>query len=681
MYFKILFVLFVCSQQCIFGSIIGSNFSVSRQNQAAFPAADSDNQMLGFAHFENGFYYEDYLTSCTFDSLFHVSDCANLNGGVWYLQQDVILDSQANLFNPGKISGNFHSMEFVATDSVVTIPSACQPFSFKKLSSVSLGFRPIAADWSFDSSYVGVGNFLTSGQEIRIYHFNGTSLSSTPTVGLEVGKRTISLRWHPTDRFFVVGFFSGAGNDVQVYKHNVSNGTIEAIDGAELSGHVYAVAWHPSGNYLVAGSTNSTKKVAVYAFDKNAGTLTEIDSINLSSNRYPLYSALSFSPDGKYLAVGTIRSGNRAFEVLKFDGSSLTSDVAVDLGNHCYTVDWHPTSSLISVGIAGSSQTHKIYEHNRDTSTLTEKISARTNENRLVFTTHWHKNGKYFMYGNFNGSSSQSKIFLYNSNDCTVKKLTEKNVGNTLTDNRWAPDRKHLSSAAYSTQNLDVFVLDDGIVEFENLALILNSPVELGTDWKFSGESILNLQGSTINLGDYSLQVAPHSCLEIDCAKIVGLKQSNLSCLYEDSSIKLKNCTLIIESDFTFSTGSLIFQDDVTISGSVSLNYTTGQESIINAHTRVLFDGGITFNYFPHVASKTLISLTDKTSFLCFDGSSLVSSRTGLLLTNGNLIFSNFITLSNQAQSFAEGFEFDSTLNVICEADSFVDMHGYVRLD
>ena len=49
-----IFLIFIFFSKNLFPVVIGSDSAVSRQTQATFPAADSDNEMNGFAVFENG---------------------------------------------------------------------------------------------------------------------------------------------------------------------------------------------------------------------------------------------------------------------------------------------------------------------------------------------------------------------------------------------------------------------------------------------------------------------------------------------------------------------------------------------------------------------------------------------------------------------------------------------------
>lgn len=84
----------------------GSETSLSVEQNVVFPSADTDNTMLGFGWFKNGFSFEDSLTTCTFNSVFPVSGIINLNGGILHLIQDLVFRNDTTLAGLGTIMGN-----------------------------------------------------------------------------------------------------------------------------------------------------------------------------------------------------------------------------------------------------------------------------------------------------------------------------------------------------------------------------------------------------------------------------------------------------------------------------------------------------------------------------------------------------------------------------------------------
>jgi hypothetical protein len=85
---------------CLFFGVIrvdaaqkGSETVVSVEPVFTFSAADSDNTMLAFGYFKNGFTLEDNTTTCTFESIFPVGGDISLNGGTLRLQTDLEVEN------------------------------------------------------------------------------------------------------------------------------------------------------------------------------------------------------------------------------------------------------------------------------------------------------------------------------------------------------------------------------------------------------------------------------------------------------------------------------------------------------------------------------------------------------------------------------------------------------------
>lgn len=104
----------------------GSETVVSIESAVTFPADDSDNTMLGFGWFKNGFTLEDELTTCTFDSVYPVSGGIDLRGGTLHLLQDLIFKNTTHLQGWGNITGNGHVLDLCST--ITSLPTNTQVF-------------------------------------------------------------------------------------------------------------------------------------------------------------------------------------------------------------------------------------------------------------------------------------------------------------------------------------------------------------------------------------------------------------------------------------------------------------------------------------------------------------------------------------------------------------------------
>lgn len=101
--------------------IVGSDTAVSRQAAVTFPAIDSNNEMRGFAVFQNGFTLQNASTTCLFNDLFPVSGEIRLNSGSLTLAEDLVLANTTQLITGGNIVGVGHVFE---------LPDQTDPFNF-----------------------------------------------------------------------------------------------------------------------------------------------------------------------------------------------------------------------------------------------------------------------------------------------------------------------------------------------------------------------------------------------------------------------------------------------------------------------------------------------------------------------------------------------------------------------
>ncbi|TET34768.1 hypothetical protein E3J61_02410 [Candidatus Dependentiae bacterium] len=104
----------------------------------------------------------------------------------------------------------------------------------------------------------------------------------------------------------------------------------------------------------------------------------------------------------------------------------------------------------------------------------------------------------------------------------------------------------------------------------------------LASTWTFQGTVTINGQGNEFALSsDAALVVDEGSRLVLKDITITGIKENNIRCLYDDASIKMEDAALILDGDYTFTTGSLLFHLDTCISGTNSFTYDSAYTSTI----------------------------------------------------------------------------------------------------
>jgi hypothetical protein len=181
--------------------------------------------------------------------------------------------------------------------------------------------------------------------------------------------------------------------------------------------------------------------------------------------------------------------------------------------------------------------------------------------------------------------------------------------------------------------------------------------------WIFDGNSAINGCGNPLELNTQSIQIMQNGNLTINNLILEGLANNNLQCV-GNANIILSSDTLQIASDYSFTSGALVFENDVVITGTNTFIYQTDQVSTITSASSLLVDSGITFSYAPGIADRDLIVMQDITSQLYLNGCTLSSTTTGLRLTVGTLTIDGSNTIKNDgAVSLSQGISFGNGIS------------------
>jgi hypothetical protein len=174
----------------------------------------------------------------------------------------------------------------------------------------------------------------------------------------------------------------------------------------------------------------------------------------------------------------------------------------------------------------------------------------------------------------------------------------------------------------------------------------------------FSGNTIMRGNFANITLFPFNtITVNPHSTLTVeDMTMAVG--GTVISCADTTSNLWFSNSKLMLEDDYSFTSGNLLTFNNVEIEGSSNFFYQSAEPlSIVGKLTL----SGITLQYNPPTDNRGLIQLNDdffEQSSLCLNGCTLSSTTTGMQLIGGQLIVTGKNYLSNSATSLSEGFCF-----------------------
>jgi hypothetical protein len=170
--------------------IVGSKTSASAQTFTIFPSVDSNNTILGYTRFEDGFMLEGATTSCTYEGYMPISGTVHLNKGRLTLKRDLVLSGVPLFLTTGRIEANSFALELPKNLPDFNFPEF-NGFTLNITASYHLGTHAavpdaLSLDWAMNNDYVAVGMRSVSARELRVLYFNGTTL--TATVDAEIGR-------------------------------------------------------------------------------------------------------------------------------------------------------------------------------------------------------------------------------------------------------------------------------------------------------------------------------------------------------------------------------------------------------------------------------------------------------------------------------------------------------------
>ncbi len=143
-----------------FALSVGSNTVFSRQPIVTFPAAGTDNTMLGFAAFESGFRLQSSTTTCTYNDFYPIGGTVDMRGGRLYLSKDLVFNKSLNLTSSGSFFGSQYALEF---DPAVTDLTLSPSLTFDNMPIVLNTNTLIHGPWQFrgECKISGRGRRLT----------------------------------------------------------------------------------------------------------------------------------------------------------------------------------------------------------------------------------------------------------------------------------------------------------------------------------------------------------------------------------------------------------------------------------------------------------------------------------------------------------------------------------------
>lgn len=119
--------------------------------------------------------------------------------------------------------------------------------------------------------------------------------------------------------YLFIGTYTATGSKgIYVYRFDAGTGKLEEVSHTEGVSNPSFLALHPAGHYLYACNENDPGTVSAFAFDRQAGRLTMLNS-QPSGGAHPAYVAVDRS--GRWLLAGNYSGGNLSAFPISADGS------------------------------------------------------------------------------------------------------------------------------------------------------------------------------------------------------------------------------------------------------------------------------------------------------------------------------------------------------------------------
>lgn len=187
--------------------------------------------------------------------------------------------------------------------------------------------------------------------------------------------------------------------------------------------------------------------------------------------------------------------------------------------------------------------------------------------------------------------------------------------------------------------------------------VVLDSVVDIQGTWTIDGTVFIDGRFNELQFGPYGqIVVNPGSHLELYDVKLKNFGGDHIVCLDDTASWMLKNVECQLSESYSFSTGRMLFESDVVITGSYVFSYESTQSSTIAHQSRIRVVEGATFaaGRVSSGAAEPII-LSDSTSSIEFDNANFSVSSEGMQLSKGKIVIGRDVVLDVASTSTVNG--------------------------
>lgn len=188
-------------------------------------------------------------------------------------------------------------------------------------------------------------------------------------------------------------------------------------------------------------------------------------------------------------------------------------------------------------------------------------------------------------------------------------------------------------------------------------AVAMRSDVILSSTWTFSGAVELQGNGNVLRLsGDGAIRVESGSSLVLKDVYVIGAHAANISCADETAQLVLNNVTWIQDNHFTFTTGSISFQNTVDFQGSSSFVYESCCTCTIEKNATWIINSGMTLSIGRPVSNgNEPLHFGCVTAELKLDNCTLSVAEHGMQVAYGKVTYYRDVEVEINSTSTANG--------------------------